>query len=66
MLLILGLAGCVLPIIPGIPLLIAGLIILGKDYAWARFALRKVKRLAVRIRRRATAKRAANSVSARP
>jgi len=34
-LIFLGLAGCVLPIAPGLPLLVAGLALLAKDYAWA-------------------------------
>jgi len=55
-----GIAGCVLPVIPGIPLLFAGLIILARDYAWARSALRKAKRKVVSMRRRARAKRSTN------
>ncbi len=57
-LMVLGIAGCVLPVIPGIPLLIAGLIILGRDYEWARSALHRVKQW-VETRRKASAKRAA-------
>ena len=55
----LGIAGCVLPVIPGVPLLIAGLIILARDYAWARRELRRVKRWVVRARRRSRARGAA-------
>ena len=58
-LLALGIAGCLLPVIPGVPFLIAGLIILARDYKWARFALRRVKRWVVQARRRARARRAA-------
>jgi uncharacterized membrane protein YbaN (DUF454 family) len=52
-LLLAGVAGCILPVIPGIPLVIAGLLILARDYAWAKAALRRTKRWAVKIRRRA-------------
>lgn len=38
-----GLAGCVLPVIPGIPLLIAGLALLAPDYPWAARLLHKAK-----------------------
>jgi hypothetical protein len=56
-LLAVGLAGCVLPILPGIPLALAGLIILARDYAWAKTALRKAKRSFVSMRRRSRTKR---------
>ncbi|HEY1964595.1 MAG TPA: PGPGW domain-containing protein [Acidobacteriaceae bacterium] len=58
-LLAVGIAGCILPVIPGVPFLIAGLIILARDYRWARFILRRVKRWVVQARRRARARRAA-------
>ena len=45
-----GLAGLVLPIIPGIPLLLAGLAILAPDYVWAQRSLDKVKGWAARVR----------------
>ncbi|WP_423201801.1 PGPGW domain-containing protein [Edaphobacter modestus] len=62
-----GIAGCVLPIIPGIPLAIAGLIILGRDYAWARSLQRRVKRKVVEMRRRARTRRSSPTiVTARP
>jgi hypothetical protein len=51
-----GIAGCVLPIIPGIPLALAGLLILSRDYVWARSILRKVKRKAVSVRRKTRAR----------
>ena len=63
-LLALGIAGCILPVIPGIPLLFAGLIILARDYAWARSALRRVKRWVVEARRRTRARRAAAAARA--
>jgi uncharacterized membrane protein YbaN (DUF454 family) len=68
-LLVLGIAGCVLPVIPGIPLLLAGLLILAQDYKWAKSALGKAKRWAVHVRRKARAKRRqpkARSVVDRP
>ncbi len=40
---IVGVAGLLLPVIPGVPLLIAGLVLLSADYRWARDCLRKVK-----------------------
>lgn len=40
-LIFLGLLGCVLPIAPGLPLLVAGLALLAKDYAWACNVLEK-------------------------
>jgi len=63
-LLVAGIAGCVLPVIPGIPLLLAGLLILAQDYLWAKSALGKTKRWAVHVRRKARARRAANAASA--
>lgn len=39
-----GVAGLVLPIIPGIPLLIAGLVVLSARYRWAAVGLRWLKR----------------------
>jgi hypothetical protein len=41
-----GVFGVVLPIIPGIPFLIAGLVILSARYRWAGFCLRWLKRKA--------------------
>jgi hypothetical protein len=38
-----GLAGCVLPIIPGIPLLFAGLALLAVDTPWAARLSAKLK-----------------------
>lgn len=42
-LIVLGIAGCLLPIAPGIPFLIAGLALLAENYAWAHRALGKLK-----------------------
>jgi len=63
-LLIVGIAGCLRPVIPGIPFALAGLFILARDYAWARGALRSTKRWLVRMRRRARAKRAQREATA--
>jgi uncharacterized membrane protein YbaN (DUF454 family) len=41
--LVFGVAGLVLPVLPGVPLLLAGLIMLSADYHWARSCLRRVK-----------------------
>ena len=38
-----GVLGLVLPVIPGIPLLIAGLFILSARYVWASYCLRWVQ-----------------------
>jgi uncharacterized protein YqgC (DUF456 family) len=62
-LLAVGIAGCVLPVIPGIPLALAGLLVLAPDYAWARSALRSTKRGLVRMRRRARAKKRAHQAA---
>jgi hypothetical protein len=42
-LLILGVAGLVLPFLPGVPLLIAGLVMLSAQHRWARNCLRRMK-----------------------
>jgi uncharacterized membrane protein YbaN (DUF454 family) len=39
-----GVLGLVLPVIPGIPLLIAGLIVLSTRYRWASVCLKWLKR----------------------
>ena len=41
--LVVGVAGLVLPVLPGVPLLIAGLVMLSADYHWARTSLRRLK-----------------------
>ncbi len=38
-----GLTGLVLPVIPGIPLIIAGLAILASEFAWAEVLLNRTK-----------------------
>jgi uncharacterized protein YqgC (DUF456 family) len=42
-LVILGLIGLVLPVIPGIPLLIAGFALLATEFAWAEALLNRTK-----------------------
>jgi uncharacterized membrane protein YbaN (DUF454 family) len=39
-----GVVGLVLPVIPGIPLLVAGLIVLSTRYRWASVCLKWLKR----------------------
>jgi len=56
-LLLAGVAGCILPVLPGFPLVIAGLLVLARDYAWAKRAVYKARRWAVRLRRKARARR---------
>jgi hypothetical protein len=51
-LVLVGLAGIVLPILPGPLVIIAGLAVLGTEYAWARRALEEAKRRAARARDR--------------
>ena len=49
-LVLLGIAGCVLPVIPGIPLLLGGLALLSTEYAWAERTLDRLKRWLERAR----------------
>lgn len=51
-LLALGIAGCLLPIAPGVPFLIAGLAILAHDYVWARRAKTRAKHYARKVKRK--------------
>jgi len=37
-----GIAGLILPILPGIPFLLVGLVILSSEYLWAHHALAKL------------------------
>jgi uncharacterized protein YqgC (DUF456 family) len=64
-LLAVGIAGCILPVIPGILLALAGLVILSRDYVWARKALRYTRRRVVRMRRQERAKRAEKAMTDR-
>jgi uncharacterized protein len=50
-LLVLGAAGLMLPVLPGVPLLIAGLVMLSADHRWARNCLRRVKLWARKLNR---------------
>ena len=47
-----GLVGLVLPIIPGIPLLVAGLAILGVQHPWLRPVYNWLERWGIDLRRR--------------
>jgi hypothetical protein len=47
-LVLLGLAGLVLPVLPGWVFIIAGFAVLAREYAWARSALEFARRQAVR------------------
>ena len=62
-LLLTGVAGCILPVIPGIPLILGGLVLLAKDYAWAEQALKRVKCWVIQLRRKAQAKREARPMA---
>lgn len=42
-LIVLGLAGVVLPLLPGPALIIAGLVVLATEFAWARVVLERVR-----------------------
>ena len=52
LLVIAGLAGFVLPVIPGIPLLLGGLALLAGEYVWARRLLERVKGWWEQVRQR--------------
>ena len=56
-LLAIGIAGCVLPVLPGIPLALAGLLVLSRDYRWAHRCLQRSKRWLIKMRRRTQANR---------
>ena len=45
----LGVLGMVLPVIPGVPLLIAGLVVLSARYRWASDCLQWVKQQARKV-----------------
>jgi uncharacterized membrane protein YbaN (DUF454 family) len=50
--LMLGIAGLILPVLPGAPLLIAGLVLLSANHSWARNCLHKVKLWTQKLNRR--------------
>jgi uncharacterized membrane protein YbaN (DUF454 family) len=56
-----GITGVVLPIIPGIPFLFAGLFILSARYRWASFSLKWLKRQGSKALRRQFRRRKADS-----
>ena len=53
-----GILGMILPVIPGVPLLIGGLVVLSARYRWAavglRWLKRKVRQLSARKRHKET------------
>jgi uncharacterized membrane protein YbaN (DUF454 family) len=49
-LVVLGTAGILLPLIPGIPLLLGGLIVLARHYVWASRLLARVRAFLSRLR----------------
>jgi uncharacterized protein len=53
-LVVLGVAGLLLPVLPGAPLLIAGLVLLSAHHRWARNCLRKVKLWTQKLNRHQT------------
>jgi Putative transmembrane protein (PGPGW) len=53
-LLAIGLVGLFLPLLPGIPLALAGLFILSRQYAWARLLRDKIVRRFPRLARMAS------------
>ena len=50
--LFLGILGLALPVIPGIPLLVVGLVALSPNYPWARSSLRWMKERIQKVTRR--------------
>lgn len=63
---ILGVAGIVLPILPGAPLLLAGLVLLSADHRWARDCLHRVKLWTQKLNRRQSKLANAQPVMQRP
>ena len=47
-----GVVGCVLPILPGVPMILGGLALLGTEYAWARRWTEQFQRWIARVRRK--------------
>ncbi|MDP9330251.1 MAG: PGPGW domain-containing protein [Actinomycetota bacterium] len=60
-LLVLGLAGIVLPFLPGWLLIFAGLAVLSTEYVWAERLLKRAKRAATAAKDRAMARKKARS-----
>jgi uncharacterized membrane protein YbaN (DUF454 family) len=56
-----GVAGVVLPIIPGVPFLLAGLFILSARYRWASFFLKWLKRQGRKVSARQSRRKEAGS-----
>lgn len=51
-LILVGLAGCVLPVLPGVPLILGGLALLAPEYEWARRWMDRLKGWIERLRKR--------------
>jgi uncharacterized membrane protein YbaN (DUF454 family) len=49
-LLAVGVLGIIIPILPGLPLLVAGFALLATEYVWAHHALRHTKALMERLK----------------
>lgn len=49
LLIVLGLAGVVLPLLPGPALILAGLVVLATEFAWARVVLERVREQGTRM-----------------
>lgn len=64
--LVLGVAGLMLPVLPGVPLLIAGLVMLSADYRWARNSLRRVKLWTHKLDRHRSEPSNAHAIMRRP
>jgi uncharacterized membrane protein YbaN (DUF454 family) len=61
-----GVAGLILPVLPGTPLLIAGLVMLSADHRWARNCLRRVKLWIRKLRRHPPKPSNADPIMRRP
>ena len=51
-LILVGIAGCVLPILPGVPLILAGLALLASEYSWAQRWMDKLKAWMIGVRKK--------------
>lgn len=53
-LLVAGLLGTLLPVLPGLPMLVAGTAVLGPDHPWSRALADRVGRWRARVRKERT------------
>jgi uncharacterized membrane protein YbaN (DUF454 family) len=65
-LLILGVAGLMLPFLPGIPLLVAGLVMLSSQHRWARACLERIRLWIRKLHRRRSKPENAHPIMQRP